>query len=710
MKKTVKHICALLSVLMAAVIFASMPVTASAAQADDLAAKVGADAGEAVGATVKSNLQIIRDYIGNNCDFTDDEGKNVVFSLTDENNKKINVYLTLHDSGSFSFYMYYYLSSDLVAAASIQQFDFRSSLNLTPQVMLYLAEGVTHFSGSMSVNAATYDPETEYPAEITNRSGEYSDNTARYSVRYYTATSFTVYNYVLNKHMGIQLGDIGFVNYPNSLPVDAEKISLNTTVLTLTKGNTYKLYATISPTNTTDKSLTWSTSNSAVATVSKGTVTAKAGGTATITAKTASGVTAKCQVTVNAPATAIKLNLSSVTITAGTSYKIYATIEPSDATDKTVYWSSSNTTVAGMASGGVINAKTAGTATITASTKNGKTATCKVTVAPVAKSIKLNLSSVTMTAGTTYKLYATISPSNVIDKTVYWSSGNTSVAGMGAGGVINAKAPGTATITAKTKNGKSTTCKVTVKASKGAPTGIKLNYSALTMTAGTKFTLKATISPSNAKNKTVYWSSGDTSVATVASGGVITAKKAGSCTITAKTTNGIKATCKITVKAKSGSAADSYITNFNKVRTYISNKGSVDGEGHKYISKVFNSSSVMTLTNLSDGYIQCTHIQKADVYSYQTTLKWNLAKSDNGQVTVKVYKNSSSSPALSASATFNVKTYSGSNASFSIGQSSLSNASNIAHGCLNDALGWLDEFTRYNVGVKVQDIGFIKYS
>lgn len=149
--------------------------------------------------------------------------------------------------------------------------------------------------------------------------------------------------------------------------------------------------------------------------------------------------------------------------------------------------------------------------------------------AATATSIKINYTSLTMTAGTSFTLKATISPSNATNKNVTWSSGNTTVAGMASGGVVKAKKAGTATITAKTTNGKKATCKITVKAAP-APTGVKLNASTLTMTAGTKYTLKATVSPSNAANKTVTWSSSNTTVAGMAAGGVINAKKAGTCT------------------------------------------------------------------------------------------------------------------------------------------------------------------------------------
>lgn len=260
-----------------------------------------------------------------------------------------------------------------------------------------------------------------------------------------------------------------------------------------------------------------------------------------------------------ATATSIKTSCKALTMTAGTTFTLKATITPSNATNKTVYWSSSNTTVAGMAAGGVVKAKKAGTCTITAKTSNGKKATCKITVkaAPAPTGIKLNTATLLMTAGTKYTLKATITPSYANNKTVYWSSSDATVAGMAAGGVINAKKAGTCTITAKTNNGKKATCSLTVKAAP-APSGIKLNTSAVTMTAGTKYTLKATISPTNAVNKNVTWTSGNTNIAGMASGGVINAKCAGICTITAKTSNGKTATCKVTVKKSTAEFDEAY--------------------------------------------------------------------------------------------------------------------------------------------------------
>ena len=168
--------------------------------------------------------------------------------------------------------------------------------------------------------------------------------------------------------------------------VDVEKVSLNKSATTLTEGESETLTATITPSNATgDKTVKWSSSNEAVATVdSNGKVTAKKAGTAVITATSSNGKTAGCTVTVKQKEiaiTGISLNKSTTSLTEGESETLTATITPSNATgDKTVKWSSSNGVVAAVDSNGKVTAKKAGTAVITATSSNGKTAGCTVTV------------------------------------------------------------------------------------------------------------------------------------------------------------------------------------------------------------------------------------------------------------------------------------------------------------------------------------------
>ena len=266
------------------------------------------------------------------------------------------------------------------------------------------------------------------------------------------------------------------VQYKTEIHITAVK--LNTTNLTLDKGKTSTLVATITPSNTTQsKTITWSSSNNNIATVSStGVVTAKASGTAIITAKTSNGKTATCKITVptqtvtTIPITAVKLNTTNLTLNKGKTSTLVATITPSNTTQsKTITWSSSNTNIATVSSTGVVTAKASGTATITAKTSNGKIATCIITVPtqtvttiPIT-SIKLNTTNLTLNKGKTSTLVATITPSNTTQsKTITWSSSNTNIATVSNTGVVTAKASGTAIITAKTSNGKIATCKIIV--------------------------------------------------------------------------------------------------------------------------------------------------------------------------------------------------------------------------------------------------------
>ena len=336
-------------------------------------------------------------------------------------------------------------------------------------------------------------------------------------------------------------------------------VSLDKTSLSMPVGDTRALTATITPSNATDKSVTWSSSNTTVATVSStGVVTAKAGGSAIITVTTnEGGKTATCAVTVTVPVSGVSLNKTSMTLSEGDSQTLTATLSPSDATNQSVSWSSDNESVATVTSSGVVVAKTAGTAVITVTTDDGgKTASCVVTVKPRVTGVSLDNSSISLVVGSTRTLTATVTPSDALDKTVTWSSNNTSVATVSSSGTVSAKAVGTAEITVRTNDGgKTATCNVTV--TPVSVTGVSLNKYSLTMYENDSETLIATVSPSNATNKTVTWSSSNYSVANVNSSGQVSAVAAGSVVITATTVDGgFTANCSVTVKADPYGAVD----------------------------------------------------------------------------------------------------------------------------------------------------------
>ena len=193
--------------------------------------------------------------------------------------------------------------------------------------------------------------------------------------------------------------------------------------------------------------------------------------------------------------------------------------------------------------------------------------------------VSLNKNSTTLVVGGTETLTATVSPSNATNKNVTWTSSNTSVATV-SNGTITAKKAGNATITVKTSDGnKTATCSVTVNSSTISVTGVSLNKNSLTLDIGDTETLTATISPSNATNQNVTWTSSNTGVVTV-SNGIVSAISAGTSTVTVKTTDGNKtATCNVTVQG----AVEAAISEVNGTAT--ASNGAISGwtvTGDKY--------------------------------------------------------------------------------------------------------------------------------
>ena len=179
-------------------------------------------------------------------------------------------------------------------------------------------------------------------------------------------------------------------NTPQPVPVESVSISgdgVKDGKLSLKSGASVQLTATVNPSNATDKTISWTSSNSSVAKVSDGKVTAVKAGTATITA-TAGGKTASVVVTVAdnpVPVSSVSISGDGVSngklsLKSGASVQLTATVRPDNATDRKVTWTSSDSSVANVMGTGVVTAGSkAGRATVTA-TAGGKSASVQVTV------------------------------------------------------------------------------------------------------------------------------------------------------------------------------------------------------------------------------------------------------------------------------------------------------------------------------------------
>ena len=255
--------------------------------------------------------------------------------------------------------------------------------------------------------------------------------------------------------------------------------------------------------------------------------------------------------------TGVTLDKTSLSIEAGQTAQLTATVQPGNADNQAVTWSSSDNNVVSVDATGKITANAKGSATITVTTTDGgKTATCTVTVtepaAPVAVTgVTLNKNNTTIYTGRTETLTATIQPADATNKAVTWTSDNTGVATVN-NGVVTGVSVGSATITAKTADGGFTaTCTVIVEEAPIVhPTGVSISKTSINLQIGGSETLTATVTPADANNKNVTWSTSDATVAAVDKNGKVTGIKAGNATITATTEDGGKtATCSVTVTA-----------------------------------------------------------------------------------------------------------------------------------------------------------------
>ena len=243
-------------------------------------------------------------------------------------------------------------------------------------------------------------------------------------------------------------------------------VSLNKSSTDIIMGNTETFTATLSPGSATNQNLMWSSSDPGVATVSKsGMVYAVSTGTAIITVTTVDGdYYSECYVTVSdIPVSSVSLNKTSTTIVAGDTEQLVATIEPVNAANQNLTWSSSNINIATVSQDGIVSAVTAGNAYIYAAADNGKSASCYVTVNRriiTVSGISMNKSTTSLIVGGTELLTATIAPSDADNTNLTWSSSNLSVATVSAWGgywgynvTVTGVSAGTATITVTTADG-----------------------------------------------------------------------------------------------------------------------------------------------------------------------------------------------------------------------------------------------------------------
>lgn len=327
--------------------------------------------------------------------------------------------------------------------------------------------------------------------------------------------------------------------------IPVTSITLSRESIELVEGESITLMATVSPSDATYTKVSWSSSKSSVASVDqKGSVTALSVGSATITAS-AGGKSASCKVTVTAKTIAVSsitLDKTDLSLNVDEEYQLKVTIDPSNASEKNVSWSSLSSSIATVKDG-LVKGVSVGETEIAASC-GGKKAVCKVKITPIeVESITLSKTELDLFVGDSETISAAIEPQNATNQNVSWKSSNDRVATVNKGEITGIK-EGDAIITASSGS-KTASCRVTVKKKPVPIQSLTLNKSTLALAEGGSETLTVTITPSDATYEKVNWTSSNQNVATVTNGRV-SALSEGTSTISVSAGD-VSANCNVTV-------------------------------------------------------------------------------------------------------------------------------------------------------------------
>ena len=324
----------------------------------------------------------------------------------------------------------------------------------------------------------------------------------------------------------------------------------------------YDAYAEVCPLDADCREVTWHSENPSVANVnaSTGYIHANAIGTTKIYATATDGSECSDYLTVTVsntvPVASITLNRSNISLEECGSTSLFATVCPENASNKNVNWTSSDSSVATVSNSGLVTAVSIGSAIITATAADGSghcdCCTVTVTESILVSDICVSPSEINLKVNDSCYLYETVTPSNASNKNVAWHSDNTSVALVNSSGLVYANGVGSATIYATAQDGSGVCGSCDVSVSSLPVSSVSVCPDKKTLSVNDITTLCAIITPFNATNLSVEWTSSDTSVATVGRyTGIVTAKSKGTAIITARTVDGNKTdTCTITVDSR----------------------------------------------------------------------------------------------------------------------------------------------------------------
>ena len=301
-------------------------------------------------------------------------------------------------------------------------------------------------------------------------------------------------------------------------------------------GETVKVTANVKPENATNKKVTYVSSDYSVARVdSNGNVYGVSAGTAVITATSSNGSSNSVSIKVNK--TNINVNKiildQNIKLSTGKSTSIGYTINPSNASNVDIVWSSSDTSIVKVDNNGIITGVGAGTAKVTAKVGNVTGETVVSVMSVDVTKITLNTSDLTLVVGETSNLKTFVEPALATNSALNWTSSDSKVATVDKDGKIYAIKEGTTVIRATSVSNPKVYVDCNVTVSKIGVESFKINKNQVLVTEGNTVKLSVSnINPSNATYPNVSYMVGDTSIATVNAKGVVTGVKPGKTTLT----------------------------------------------------------------------------------------------------------------------------------------------------------------------------------
>lgn len=247
----------------------------------------------------------------------------------------------------------------------------------------------------------------------------------------------------------------------------------------------------------------------------------------------------------------IEILTDEINLKSSETYTIKTIVYPLNATNPKIIWETNDTRIATINDEGFVVARTSGTTYLTAYASNGVSASVTVNVQspPVSlSSIVLSPSTLSLEKGDTYQTKISFIPINADISKVSYTSSNNNIVSVSNSGLITALKEGSATVTARV-NGIIDSINVNVIKTNTLIDvySVKINKNDFSLKVGEAVALKATITPENATNKVVTWTSSNTNIVTVDSNGSVKGKNEGSAVITATSTNGKKSTVNVTV-------------------------------------------------------------------------------------------------------------------------------------------------------------------